>query len=158
MSSSAGPWSVKGIDPRAREIAKDLARRSGLTLGEWLNHKIADEDVVAPPYAARRPAPQPQRFTEYARPEPVRSEPRFEPRPEPQESARTSAELARVAEALGELSDRIESAERRSTLAISGIDQSVLGVVSRLEAVERDHGAVAARFDGALEEIRAEQA
>ncbi len=33
MSSAAGPWSVKGIDPKARELAKDLARRQGMTLG-----------------------------------------------------------------------------------------------------------------------------
>ena len=42
--STAGPWSVKGIDPKAREIAKDLARRSGMTLGEWLNHMIIEGD------------------------------------------------------------------------------------------------------------------
>ena len=27
------PQSAKNIDPKAREIAKDLARRSGMTLG-----------------------------------------------------------------------------------------------------------------------------
>ena len=41
--TAAAPWSVKGIDPKAREIAKDLARRSGMTLGEWLNSMIMDE-------------------------------------------------------------------------------------------------------------------
>ena len=47
MSASA-PWSVKGIDAKAREVAKDLARRSGMTLGEWLNHMILEgEDVGA---------------------------------------------------------------------------------------------------------------
>lgn len=47
MSANA-PWSVKGIDARAREVAKDLARRSGLTLGEWLNQMILEgEDVGA---------------------------------------------------------------------------------------------------------------
>ena len=40
--SSGVPWSVKGIDPKARETAKDLARRSGLTLGEWLTQMIED--------------------------------------------------------------------------------------------------------------------
>ena len=40
MSAAATPWSVKGIDPKAREIAKDLARREGLTLGDWLNRMI----------------------------------------------------------------------------------------------------------------------
>jgi len=145
MSSAAGPWSVKGIDPRAREIAKDLARRSGLTLGEWLNQKIVDDEVT-PPYAARRPAepaPPVQRMTSFSRPEPqdFRAE-----------------ELSRVQEAIESLTERVEAAERRSTLAIGGIDQSVVGMVSRLEAVERDQGAVAARFDGALDELRTELA
>jgi localization factor PodJL len=38
------PWSVKGIDPRAREVAKELARREGLTLGEWLNKMIVEQE------------------------------------------------------------------------------------------------------------------
>ncbi len=47
MSANA-PWSVKGIDAKAREVAKDLARRSGMTLGEWLNQMILEgEDVGA---------------------------------------------------------------------------------------------------------------
>ncbi len=47
MTASA-PWSVKGIDAKAREVAKDLARRSGMTLGEWLNQMILEgEDVAA---------------------------------------------------------------------------------------------------------------
>lgn len=47
MTASA-PWSVKGIDAKAREVAKDLARRSGMTLGEWLNQMILEgEDVGA---------------------------------------------------------------------------------------------------------------
>src|ERR1700761_6009088 len=55
--SSAGPWSVKGIDPKAREIAKDLARRSGMTLGEWLNQMIIDggDEPEAPPFERRPP-------------------------------------------------------------------------------------------------------
>lgn len=47
--SAGAPWSVKGIDPKAREVAKDLARRSGMTLGEWLNSMIMeDEDGQEP--------------------------------------------------------------------------------------------------------------
>ena len=37
------PWSVKGVDPRTRDAAKAAARRLGMTLGEWLDHKIRDE-------------------------------------------------------------------------------------------------------------------
>ena len=34
------PWSIKGIEPELREVAKTAARRSGMTLGEWLNTAI----------------------------------------------------------------------------------------------------------------------
>lgn len=36
------PWSVKGIDPESREIAKRAARREGITLGAWLNRVIGE--------------------------------------------------------------------------------------------------------------------
>ncbi|CAL4866223.1 hypothetical protein MMA231_00461 [Asticcacaulis sp. MM231] len=77
MSANA-PWSVKGIDAKAREVAKDLARRSGMTLGEWLNQMILEgEDVaalisreraqserVAAPVRAARRAPEPEIYEE----------------------------------------------------------------------------------------------
>ena len=37
------PWSVKGVEPEFREIAKTAARRSGMTLGEWLNSAINEQ-------------------------------------------------------------------------------------------------------------------
>lgn len=44
------PWSVKGIRPEARETARAAARRSGMSLGEWLNsvilHSAAEEDFT----------------------------------------------------------------------------------------------------------------
>ena len=36
------PWSVKGIEPDLREAAKSAAKRSGMTLGEWLNAAIVE--------------------------------------------------------------------------------------------------------------------
>jgi localization factor PodJL len=44
------PWSVKGIRPEARESAREAARRSGMSLGEWLNNVILEqaEDGRAP--------------------------------------------------------------------------------------------------------------
>lgn len=42
------PWSVKGVDPRTRDAAKAAARRMGMTLGEWLDHKIRVESDEAP--------------------------------------------------------------------------------------------------------------
>jgi localization factor PodJL len=131
--TTAGPWSVKGIEPKARELAKDLARRSGMTLGEWLNQMITeveDEEYAPPP----------------SRPSPVR-----------EIRLSSDTELKRITRALDTLTHRMEAAENRSTLAISGIDQQVMGVLARIEGVERDRVAVAARLDSDLEEVRAAQ-
>ena len=43
------PWSVKGVDPRTRDAAKAAARRAGMTLGEWLDHKIRVEGAADEP-------------------------------------------------------------------------------------------------------------
>lgn len=46
------PWHVKGVRPEVREVARDAARRSGLSVGAWLNSLIVD--AAARGY--RRPA------------------------------------------------------------------------------------------------------
>lgn len=43
------PWSIKGVDADAREVAKAKATAAGMTLGQWLNKAIADADRPAPP-------------------------------------------------------------------------------------------------------------
>ena len=40
--NKAVPWSIKGVGFDAREAAREAARRSGLSLGEWLNNVIAE--------------------------------------------------------------------------------------------------------------------
>ena len=67
--SAGAPWSVKGIDAKAREVAKDLARRSGMTLGEWLNQMILEGEDVGAMIARERAKEAPAR-------EPVREAPR----------------------------------------------------------------------------------
>ena len=50
---SGAPWRLKGRRPEGRsEIARAVARRSGTSVGEWLNRVIAaadDEDEAQPP-------------------------------------------------------------------------------------------------------------
>lgn len=70
----------------------------------------------------------------------------------------TIEELGRVTEALDRLSTRIETAEHRSMLAINGIDQSVVGLLSRLEGAERDQAEAVSRVDDELRRVRDEQA
>jgi localization factor PodJL len=60
------PWHVKGIHPDAREVAREAARRSGVSVGAWLNSLIitaAEQDESpmdeSPPAPAASPAPAP---------------------------------------------------------------------------------------------------
>src|SRR5262249_38995631 len=42
------PWHVKGVHPDARDVAREAARRSGVSVGTWLNAiiiKAADQEV-----------------------------------------------------------------------------------------------------------------
>ena len=179
--TSGAPWSVKGIDPKAREVAKDLARREGLTLGEWLNRMILEEEgpeeITSESYFAdarfledepEAPAAAPERpartYYETPRVEPARPE---APRPDPSRAeappARWEApehpadEIGRVALALDRLTERIETSEGRTGLAITGVEHSVRDAIARIEAAERESIAVAARFEGAVEEVQTEQ-
>ncbi len=72
--------------------------------------------------------------------------------------ADSASEVARIAAVLDSLAARLEASEHRSTLAITGIDQSVMGVLSRIEGVERDQTSIAARFDVNLQDVKDAQA
>jgi localization factor PodJL len=41
---SGGPWNLRGLRPEARAAARDAARRSGMSVGEWLNAVIRPAD------------------------------------------------------------------------------------------------------------------
>ncbi|WP_430424126.1 hypothetical protein [Phenylobacterium sp.] len=142
--SAGAPWSVKGIDPKAREVAKDLARRSGMTLGEWLNRVILEDDV----------------------PEEITAETQFADRAFRAEAPRLRAisppspptvpDLARIAAALDRLTARIEASETRTGLAINGVEHSVRQALARIETTEREQNAAAARLESLLAETQAE--
>ena len=76
------PWHVKGVRPNAREVARDAARRSGLSVGEWLNSLIIDAAANANPFGEEREAgpidPPPRRHGRHGRgrPMPTRALPR----------------------------------------------------------------------------------
>lgn len=143
--TSGAPWSVKGIDPKAREVAKDLARRSGMTLGEWLNRVILEdegpEEITSQTYFDER-AERPER-------------PQFTPRLVESASAPT-AEAERVAVALDRLNGGVEQEGIRKTPAAIAAEVVMRQAMARIEAAEREHVAVAARFEGAMQEARAE--
>ncbi len=144
--TQSGPWSVKGIDPKAREIAKGLARRSGVTLGEWLNQKITEGEIeldamatVASDESSSDPAHTAA---------PVR-------RALPDVS---SDEVRRLSAALDGLAAQLEASEGRSGAAIDHIDRSVRTALTRLESGERDREALSLKLESALDRVQAEQA
>jgi localization factor PodJL len=107
--------------------------------------------------------PPPLHDTEMMRRPTLQAGPQYRPESSLRRSYETGPdyaeeELARMTRALESFSNRLEAAEHRSTLAISGIDQSVMGVLSRLDGIEREQGAVGARFEGGIDEVRATHA
>jgi len=152
VSAAAAPWSVKGIDPKAREVAKDLARRSGMTLGEWLNTMIMDDgeddDVVQP--MPRRPHAS-ELIERRGRSRRLDDAYDAEDR-----SYRGGSDdtLQRVAASVDAIAARLEAAERRSTIAIQGVDQAVSGLVRRMEAQDQQAGQYGRRIDDISEELK----
>ncbi|WP_333592280.1 tetratricopeptide repeat protein [Brevundimonas sp.] len=141
--SAAAPWSVKGIDPKAREIAKDLARRSGMTLGEWLNSMIiedGDEDGYTP---LPRRAHAADSFERRGRSRRV-------------DDAYGAGEdgLQRVSASVEALAARLEASERRAQTAIQGVDQAVAGLVRRLDEQTVGERAWGRRLDDISEELK----
>lgn len=142
--SQTGPWSVKGIDQRAREAAREAAMAEGITLGEYLNRLLMSAEE--PHYEDMR---SPYEGPSYGNPtyrnppRPPRAEYRAEPRPQQD-----------AASALERLSRRIEATEARSTLAITGIDHTVLGLVARIQNAEQTSAAVAGHVEGLIDEMR----
>jgi len=142
--SAAAPWSVKGIDPKAREVAKDLARRSGMTLGEWLNSMIMegdDEDGIVPLPRRAHVADTYERRSRSRRLDDAYGLGGDDP-------------VQRLSATVEMMAERLEAAERRSTIAIQGVDQAVAGLVRRLDAQDGRDGGVVRRIDDIAEELR----
>ena len=145
--SAAAPWSVKGIEPKAREIAKDLARRSGMTLGEWLNTIIMDdgddeEGGFTP--LSRRPHAA----------DSIDRRGRSRRVDDAYGSGANEDQLHRLGASVDAIAARLEAAERRSTVAIQGVDQAVSGLVRRLEGQDQTGKTYARRIDDIAEELR----
>ncbi len=147
MSAAAAPWSVKGIEPKAREIAKDLARRSGMTLGEWLNTIImedGDDDEGGFTPLSRRPHAA----------DSIDRRGRSRRMDDAYGSGANEDQLHRLGASIDAIAARLEAAERRSTVAIQGVDQAVSGLVRRLEGQDQTGKAYARRIDDIADELR----
>ncbi len=149
MSAAAAPWSVKGIDPKAREVAKDLARRSGMTLGEWLNTMIMDDEDDGVQPLPRRPHAA-EMIDRRGRSRRVDDAYDLQGRG----FDRDEEMLHRVAASVDAIAARLEAAERRSTVAIQGVDQAVAGLVRKMEAQDQQAGTVGRRVEDISDELK----
>jgi localization factor PodJL len=127
------PWSVKGIEPETREAAKDAARRSGMTLGEWLNSKIldsADEQESVP--AVRHQRATPARAETSIRLEDIAEQLSRIARREQNTAPASYASENRYEdeENLTKILNRIESNERQTVEAFTAVNER-LAVLSR---------------------------
>ncbi|MEQ8746735.1 peptidoglycan-binding protein [Pyruvatibacter sp.] len=132
------PWSVKGIEPEAREAAKIAARREGKTLGQWLNQKIIDASDEEDAEFAADPSfgsPASQAGTSM-----------------PQQALQI--DFSPVTDALRDLVHRLERSERRSENALTGLDETLADMATRLERTERISREPVSALDGTLGELR----
>ena len=133
------PWSVKGIEPEAREAAKIAARREGKTLGQWLNEKIIDaSDEEEAGFAASAMSDPPASSSG---------------NPMPQQALQI--DFSPVTDALRDLVHRLERSERRSENALTGLDETLADMSTRLERAERSGGREPATgLDSTLADLR----
>jgi localization factor PodJL len=151
--SGAQSWSVKGIDPKVREAAREAAARQGMSLGEYLSHALAGNTPVGGTPTPTQTPPQPgrQRSTRYFGSADENTD----------DDWSIGGSTPRVTDP-ARLAQRIESIERRTQLAVTGldravstIDRSLLGLAARVEDAEAAATESADRIGDALDQFRA---
>jgi len=117
--SGAQSWSVKGIDPKVREAAREAAARQGMSLGEYLNQALASGQLGGGG-AQSQPQTTPQQTPRTPRPRSYGlSNTDFDGEDDWNVGgANRPADPTRLAQ-------RIESIERRTQLAVTGLDRAV---------------------------------
>lgn len=153
--SGAQSWSVKGIDPKVREAAREAAARQGLSLGEYLNQALASGQLggggaQSQPHNTPQQPPRAPRARSFG----------FSNTDFDGEDDWSVGGGNRPVDP-SRLAQRIESIERRTQLAVTGldravstIDRSVLGLAARIEDAEAASNEAAERIADALEQFR----
>jgi localization factor PodJL len=142
------PWSVNAVDPEAWADARDAARRSGQSVGEWL--ELAIRNAVNDRHPPRTAAPQhfdtiERRLDEIAERLEHFSRQTREPAPAPARSGRGDAALLASIAALNEridaLSRDVRSDARNAPAEIRGAIQRLDDRIEHLLSRERIAGA-----------------
>ena len=127
---SQAPWSVKGIDPKARSVARERAQRQGVTLGQFLNSLLLEGDEGE--------------FQEVNLGEPI-----------PRASA--DGDLRRMSVEIDQLAQRLEASTARAARSIAGVDKSILGLMGKVDASGKAQLHALERVTRAMGEIESTQ-
>ena len=138
--SPSSPWSVKGVEPEAREAAKLAARRAGMPIGTWLSHTI--RKAAAEQLRSGGPAMRPDGNVGDA---PPSQSPSFSfhgptPSANPGGSAGTGPRppaptTEAVLESINRLAAKIEASEQRTAQVIEPLAEKVRDLSERIEDV-----------------------
>lgn len=128
-----GPWSVKGIDPKARELARERAQRQGVTLGQYLNSLLLETDS----------APVSEINLGDSLPRPA--------------SISDDHDLRRMSQEIDQLAQRLEASTSRSARTVAGIDKSILGLMGKVDSSGKAQLHALERVTRALGEIETTQ-
>src|SRR5262249_27351261 len=124
---SLAPWHVKGIPPGARETAREAARRSGVSVGQWLNSVILGQ-------AAAQGVPPAPRFAP-AHDSPHRSADAYDaPKPQGEGVAAIKQRLDDLGRQLDRLAER-SAAPPHNDDASRRIADAIMKVNGRLDQV-----------------------
>ncbi|HEV7693071.1 MAG TPA: hypothetical protein VGO52_19710, partial [Hyphomonadaceae bacterium] len=129
-----GPWSVKGIDPKARSIARERAQSRGVTLGQYLNTLLMDPDDESGGSIQDIEIDDP-----------------------PPRSAADS-DLRRMSVEIDQISQKLEASQTRSARAVSGLDKAILGLMGKVDVSGKAQLTALERVTRALGEIETTQA
>lgn len=175
MAKSASPWSVKGVDPEAREAAKIAARKAGLTVGAWLSQMIlqsASDQLrggAAPQTGPAEPGPGPHPPSDGRAQAPSNEQfysgreswdtppqhPGYAPPPPPQPGMAPppAPTIQAVFESIQRLSSRIEEAEKRTADTLTPIIDKVAELSDQLEESKESGGTSTAPVERAVQKI-----
>lgn len=178
MATSPSPWSVKGVDPEAREAAKIAARKAGLTVGAWLNQMIrqsasdqlrgggsaqagggAPGPGYAQPNGPDHPTDQHSQNERYFSGNegwdapPQHSGYGANPPPQPGMAPPPAPTIQAVFESIQRLSSRIELAEKRTADTIAPIVDKVAELSEQLEKAKDSGGTSTAPVERAVQKI-----
>ena len=171
MANSPSPWSVKGVEPEAREAAKIAARKAGLTVGAWLTQMIrqsASDQLrnggkpspgpeaagYDQPSTRNHPSQRPPQSNEqyFSGEESWQSPPR-QPGYGGGQAPPPAPTMQAVFESIQRLSSRIESAEQRTADTIAPIVEKVAQLSEQLENAKDGGNTSTAPVERAVQKI-----